>query len=272
MSVRLLSWNVAARVGRWPERIDAIAELEPDVVAFQEVTQANLAEARAGLQRLGLDHSVNSFELAPDTSVLIGKRRYGELLASRWPLAALSPERCGGPRPERVLSATLDCPHIGSALEIHTAHIPPGVSNGWVKIEVLEAIDAMLACSSSVPRILCGDFNTPKTESADGSVVTWGKPGGRWDPGERNVIVGLKEFDLPDVFRQINGYDAEQFSWYWGKGSHRVGRRFDHVFASAALGATECRYIHDVRERGLSDHSAILAVFSPSGQARPRAG
>ena len=40
---------------------------------------------------------------------------------------------------------------------------------------MFEGIYRRLACSSDRPRILCGDFNTPQKEMADGEVVTWGQ-------------------------------------------------------------------------------------------------
>ena len=38
-------------------------------------------------------------------------------------------------------------------------------------------------------------------------------------------------------------------------------RRFDHIFASKSLNPAECRYLHEVRRKGLSDHSAMMMVF-----------
>ena len=125
-------------------------------------------------------------------------------------------------------------------------------------------------------RILCGDFNTPQQEEPDGTVMTWGERRNRkgeirtlkgfaeWDEAERSVLTGLANHDLPDVFRSLHGYGREEFSWYLKRKGKLIGRRFDHVFASRVLRPTRCEYLHAVRERGLSDHSPILAVFSPS--------
>lgn len=157
-------------------------------------------------------------------------------------------------------------------IELHTTHIPPGVSNGWTKIEMLEGLYKRLARSSEDPRILCGDFNTPREESPD-RVITWAQRvkkdrsvvlrkerGKRWDDGERNVLTGLAEFDLVDVFRRIHPHDFEAFSWKANNG--RV-RRFDHVFASARLNPVQCEYLQGPRKRGLSDHTPIEVVFNP---------
>jgi len=43
----------------------------------------------------------------------------------------------------------------------------------------------------------------------------------------------------------------------------RAAYRLDHVIASDSLRATACDYVHEWREAGLSDHSAIEAVFDP---------
>ena len=75
------------------------------------------------------------------------------------------------------------------------------------------------------------------------------------------MIVDLRDHDLADVFRTLNGYEAEESSRYWRGRGRRIGRRFDHIFASVALQARECRYEHQLRETGLSDHSPIVADF-----------
>jgi exonuclease III len=163
----------------------------------------------------------------------------------------------------------------GTEVEVHTVHIPPGSSNGWIKIDTFHGVFQRLARPSSVPRILCGDFNSPQSETADGQVVTWGqralkagfvtrsrvrgRPGDEWDKGERSVLVGLSAFDLHDIFRRLHGFRKEDFSWYLRRGEIVVGRRFDHLFASRRFGVHSCHYLHQFREVGLSDHSPIAA-------------
>ena len=181
-----------------------------------------------------------------------------------------------GPRhpwPEKALSVVTETPV--AEVEVHTAHVPPGSSNGWTKIRTFNGIFSYLARASPVARILCGDFNSPQRETADGQVVTWGQdevdgrfvPWGRykggtgneWDDGERSVLVGLAKFDLHDVFRGLHGFGVEDFSWYLKRNGKIVGRRFDHVFASRQFKILDCRYLHALREAGLSDHSPIAA-------------
>ena len=258
--MRLVSWNAARRVNRWSERIAALESLEVDVLALQEVTPSNIPAYRRDLPGLGLPYIVDSFELAAQPDLLTGPRRYGELIAARFPLTPLDPSEFAVPWSERVLSAivhTTTC-----TIELHTTHVPPGVSHDWLKIEHFEGLFARLACDSERPRILCGDFNSPKAELPDGTTLTWGRPPGRWDAGERSVLVGLAAYDLPDVFRELHGFERQEFSWCWHGRGREVGRRFDHVFASRRLQAHVCRYVHEVRQDRLSDHSAILVDFA----------
>ena len=124
------------------------------------------------------------------------------------------------------------------------------------------------------PRILCGDFNSPQAEFESGEVITWGqkirqdktirfrKNRIAWDAGERSVIEGLAQYNLHDVFRLINGYEKEGYSWVVRrKGMIKAKRRFDHIFASMKLKPVSCQYVHAFREENLSDHSAIEAEF-----------
>lgn len=274
--MKLLSWNLNYRRACIPRQIAAIAARAPDVVALQEVSVRSVEAFADAFERAGLRHAADSFSLSPGDRILRGPRRYGEMIISRFPLEVTPPGRFDLPWPERVLSAVVCLP--GCPIELHTVHIPPGSSNGWIKIETLEGLFTGLAVESQRPRILCGDFNTPREESRDGTIVTWGqvvrsdgsirirrsirgKPGARWDAAERSILSGLAAHDLHDIFRLLHGYETEAFSWELRRGALRKPRRFDHVFASRGLRPRSCRYLHDVRTAGLSDHAMIEAEF-----------
>jgi len=267
---RLISWNIGGRVKANRKQIEVLQSRKPDVVALQEVRANALKKFQGLFPKFGLPHIVESVLLANEYS-----RVYGELIASRWPLQRIPPTDIETPFPERVLSAMAHSPW--GNIELHTAHIVPGVSNGWRKVEMFEGIYRRLACRSDIPRILCGDFNSPQLERPNGRLVTWGekiKPSGeiviidgyeRWDAGERSVLEGLAEYDLSDVFRRVNGHQVQEFSWFMKrKGRIVARRRFDHIFASNALNVVECKYLGHVVEQRLSDHSAIEALFEPT--------
>src|SRR5262249_40833776 len=149
----------------------------------------------------GFRYLVDSLSTVRPRNTPRGPRRYGVAIASVEPLHRLKPIRV--PWMEKTLSASVS--RRNGRLHVCTAHIPPGSSNDWTKIEVLEGIYQALARHSRVPRILTGDFNTPQSESEAGEVVTWGqwidecgKPsiwgkfkggtGIRWDSAERQIL------------------------------------------------------------------------------------
>ncbi|MCD1293550.1 hypothetical protein CUJ83_00880 [Methanocella sp. CWC-04] len=257
---------------RASSQVEAICGRAPDIIAFQDVTAGSAPKYRAELEHHGYFSIIDSFQFVKYRTRLMS-RSIGEILASKWPLISY-PEYFDVPWPEKVLS----CFFIGpwGDILVHTAHIPPVKNSEWKKYQTLEGIYKGLAAESKYPRILCGDFNTPQEELSDGTIVTWGQKrkrdgevvlekyrGQRWDSAERNILEGLAKFDLHDVFRHVNGYDKNDFSFYEKLNGRRIGRRYDHVLASKSLNPLECRYLHDLRKAGLSEHSPIEAVFDP---------
>ncbi len=261
--MKLISWNIAGKVIRCEEQVSALHEFNPDLLALQEVRPKAAAKLAQLLSDIGLTYSLDTTHLAMQNT-----RRYGVFIASRWPVQ-LHLEQFAVPQPERSLSVQVHRPQ--GALLLHTVHVPPG--DGWIRIGTMEAIYDHLSQPSVLPRILCGDFNAPKAEGAGGEVVTWEqtirKNGtvkirrgrDRWDKVERNLITGLTEHNLVDIFRHLNGYGTLDASWRqaW---SQLPGYRLDHIFASLTLKPRECRYLHHLRDAGLSDHSPMEAVFA----------
>jgi endonuclease/exonuclease/phosphatase family metal-dependent hydrolase len=274
--LRVVTWNVAGRVGALPAQAAYLASLAPDIVALQEVTLRSVGPWRSALESdVGMAHVADSFSLAPDLGVLKGPRRYGQIIASRYPVRAIAPSGFDAPWPERVLSAWLDTPF--SAIEFHTTHIPPGSTNGWIKIEMLEAIAARLGRGHEGHRLLCGDFNMPQTETSEGEIIYWDmrrrsngsyapKKGRapRWGDAERAVHEGLGDFDLRDVHQALRHVPAaDAHSWIPVKGRARTPRRFDHIYASRSLNIARYAYEHRPRTARLSDHSVLMADFEP---------
>jgi endonuclease/exonuclease/phosphatase family metal-dependent hydrolase len=90
-------------------------------------------------------------------------------------------------------------------------------------------------------------------------------PGPRWDAAERNVILSLARLGMPDVFRTIYGYEAQNATRALRRGSAQFPRRFDHVFATASASVSSMSYRHEWRETGLSDHSGIELEITDAG-------
>lgn len=256
--LKLLSWNVAGRTRLLPDQIAAVLRREADIVALQEVRASTAGPWIAALADAGLGFAL-------DSAAVAAGRRLFNLTASRWPLDELPP--IGAPQPERVLSA-LAAPPFGT-VEVHNVHIPPAPSNGITKVETCEALFFALARPSRRHRILCGDLNTPRLETEDGAVETFAsnhpEAEERWDAAERSLLIGLADWDLTDAFRSANGFDRRDVSWVMHTRARRkAAHRLDHILASNGLGLVACDYVHEWRQAGLSDHSAIEAWFEPS--------
>ena len=254
--MKLITWNTnRRRVVR--EQAEALDSHRPDLVALQEVGHKSLEPWLEALGKLGLGFVKSTRELAEGRSSFL-------LTASRWPLREYSSSEIEVPMGELVLSTLLETP--SRTLEVINTHVPNGSDYRWQKVEHLEALYRYLVRPGPAPRVLCGDFNSPRQEREDGTVVTWGQSelgnprpsrGQRWDAAERGVILGLAPFGVVDVFRSLHGYEARDGSWAPPKGPER---RFDHVFAAPELGAESARYLHEWRHI-LSDHSPLEVVF-----------
>ncbi len=283
--VKLISWNTRATANPADiaRRLRALGRFAPDLVALQEI-QVDAAEEYASL--------LGEAEYSQVVQRAGTKRRHGLLIASkRWTLTRLAlqpfvvPESDRDyPRPARpadwrvtprMLSVLVQAPK--RKFELHAAHVPPGSSADWVKIDHVRAIHARLLKKSSTPRILCGDFNEPAAEASDGSCLPWGSPGhqrGKYSAEARATKIAavralfqdLAAVGLLDVYRQLHGFADEnaharpRTAWSWAAGNG-TRRRYDHIFASPELGATRATYLHQLRDRGLSDHAGLLVEF-----------
>jgi len=252
--LRLVTWNVAGRVTRQPEQAAALAAVEADVVALQEVTARTLPMWHAELERAGFA-SVKT-ALSEGLRAAAGRRPLGVLTAAREPLTALVPPRV--PWPERLLCSVLE------DVEIVNLHSPISPAPELAKVRTHEAVAAYLT-GGRAPRILCGDLNTPRREHEDGSVLTFAhdtngrlrpERGERWDAAERALVHTLRdEHGWVDAYRVLHGYGHREASWTFAQ--DRGGWRLDHVLVHG-LTPVAAAYAHDWRRDGLSDHSALI--------------
>jgi exonuclease III len=281
-SCRLISWNVAWQNRATPAtRVQALTHHQPDVVALQEVRLADVGEYNAALHDIGLREHASS-------------QRGGRLellVAARWPLERLAETEFDIPVDEvdfyrkpaqqgrvriRMLSTRVNRP--GASFELHVAHVPPGSSSGWRKVDAFRGIRQRLVVPSECPRILCGDFNEPRGESSAG-IETWAgrsrwarSAPERWESAVSDVLIGLEEFDLVDAFRRLHG--DRVFELWSVRIRGGAQRRYDHVLTSRAFDVQRAEYLHAVDELKLSDHTPALVelnlAFPPGHQYRCR--
>jgi endonuclease/exonuclease/phosphatase family metal-dependent hydrolase len=121
------------------------------------------------------------------------------VICSRYPLiSAVSTSVVLWPEP--ILSADVSTPT--TPVRILGTHIPPGSSNGWIKVEMLEAVLTVLSEPCPRPCVLCGDFNVPQAESDVGRIVTWAeRPRTAGEPRLRSRLRGgpAERWDLARV-------------------------------------------------------------------------
>jgi len=264
--ISFLTWNVAGRVLAAPGQIDVLRERPADVVALQEVRSTTAATWSVALGEAGYPYV--EVTLAPGLPDADPARRLGVLVATRHPMVRLaSPEL---PRPERHLATVVDLP--GGPVRVHAVHVPTSARSEAVKTRTLDALRAAVADDDGVPAVVAGDLNTPRYESREGDVRSFARTrkgnlragfDERHDHAELGVVPGLRDVGFVDVFRAVHGYGARDRSWVYPNGG--MGYRLDHLFARG-LAPVACAYIHDWRERRLSDHSALYAVLARPGE------
>jgi exonuclease III len=281
--MRLISWNVSrAGAERIVCQVAALTARAPDIVALQEVRINRVGEYRRALEQAGFAYVLDGF--AGVDADFAGRRAIGVLIASTMPMTAAPAVRAamGLPWPERLLSVVIEtgCGQV----ELHTVYVPIGYGGRGLDMRTptLDGLYTGLARVSPRPRILCGDLNLPQHEMADGEIITFGQTRRKngsfaithaaMHASELRMLRDLAAFDLVDVYRTLHGFTPQDKSWYHPVSGN--GFRLDHILASRALRATECRYLDTFRAAPpetdgtfrfahLSDHAAIEAVFTP---------
>ncbi len=268
-SINVVTWNVNRRGA---DVLDALKDFaQPDVLTLQEVT---FNQRRDFEERLV---GVMGLKCCPDGQRHTGGRGYGNLIASRWPIDPVEPRYSTErpPWPELLVQASVSV--NGRSFLVIGVHIPNGSRHHWKKIDTFKALKEVVGEAKGRPCIVAGDFNEPRFVPLQdgGRVVTWGQEwagrNGLYGFWERRRIRGRPGKDWDAAVRWIfEEHDEHQLRHaYWdahGRGVMPVSlvtrnqpRWFDHMFVSAGFRVERCEYLHEVRLRGHSDHSALSA-------------
>lgn len=228
--MRVVSWNILQGGGhRLADICNALSQWSPDVVALQEVRSSSVGQLDDALGHCGLRYS-----FALDTDSASENTLY---LASRESLDAgeFLVDRSG-------LCYILEAETMG--ISILPVHFPQ-------KAAQIPLFEAVLADTPSLLQhkcLLIGDLNCgiPFEDSTDKTFVN------------AKYFQALKEAGWIDLYRQCHGEEARDYSWISPRTQR--GFRYDHALASVAIADTlaDVRYEHNVREQGLSDHSALV--------------
>jgi exonuclease III len=301
--MKLLSWNVQGAfppytpIDRIESQVQHIREAAecPDIIALNEVSRHRRDVWRDELVNIGYDQIVHTLDWAEELgeSDIPPHQDYnhvnGNLTAIHEDatvgnLTRLQPSIRYGPwdgadlkdwdtnLPEKILHAKMD---LGDqTLELWNIRAVPGSMHGEEKVKILENTFNRIMKGSQTPCILTGDFNSPDRELADGTTIPWrhnkeGDVAKRWIEAELDILRGLEEKGMVDVFRHCHGYGdldvldvshATQTDDPLAVPPEEVkGKRFDHVIASNELNPVDCYY--DQEGFGCSDHAPIIAEF-----------
>jgi len=232
--VKVISWNILQGGGRRLADICLqLMDWSPDIVTLQEVRDSSVNQLNESLSSCGLKYS-----FVPETESASENTLY---IASREPLDAgeFQIERSG-------LCHILEAETMG--ITLLPVHFPQKALQIPLFESVLEDTPSLLQRKC----LFLGDMNCgiPFQDSTDKTFVN------------TKYFQALKEAGWVDLYRQCHGEKAQDFSWISPRTQR--GFRYDHAMGSASLAEAtiECRYIHEVREEGLSDHSAMIIELS----------
>lgn len=301
--MQVLAWNVQGavppngskdRIQKQIEFIETTASL-PDVLMLNEVTTVQRELWRDSLRAIGYSQLVDTLDWADELrdSDIPPHHDYnhvnGNLTAvhedfAEANLTQLRPSIRYGPWenadlkdwdtnvPEKILHAELET--VDTVIDLWNIRAVPGSDHGEEKIKVLENVYNRILKGCEPPCILTGDFNAPAGERSDGTILPTrhdieGPVARRWNKAELNILTGLDEVGMVDVFREQHGYgDLDMLDVSYPiqtddpldvSPESVEGRRVDHIIASRELGPQECFYDQD--GFACSDHAPITATF-----------
>lgn len=233
--MKLISWNLAARSKFSNRQFAEVIANQPDVLCLQELSRNSVPVWRALLSENGYELRCN---IDPDRTRGVG-------LGCRLPIKDTPTPML--PRSDAIIGASC------GGTPVWCVHMPNGAKNGSLKPHCFEVLSSA-AREHKGPLVVAGDFNGPRAELLDGTIITWGQtikgnlrarhglPKGAWDAAERSVFEGLPDAGLQDVFRSLRS-DFHDPTWR--------SYRLDHVFTN--LSARSVRHVE-----GSSDHKMVI--------------
>ena len=254
--IRVATWNVWERFGRWEERwpaiVDDLRALDPDVIALQETwREEERTQARMLADELGYPH------WAHEDVEQVG----GIAIVSRLPLMAkrrLDLQYSGhGEWPGTALIAGVEAGFgtfdVACVVEYGTIFrvLGSSASSAGRLLAYRVIVDELTARDRDIPPVLLGDLNaTPYDE--DMRVLTGKVP----DAG-----VGLV---FNDAWEMLNGpeggwtFDLRDNPWL--RGTPPGGRyRIDHVLPALYPGFPRSWRVENAGRFGLEEHDGVVA-------------
>jgi exodeoxyribonuclease-3 len=257
--MRIATWNVNSVRARLDRLVAFLGRQKPDVVCLQELKVTDAEFPREPLEAAGWKVATH------------GQKTYnGVAILSREELADV--ERGmgdGDPDPEaRMIAATV------RGVRVVSAYVPNGREVGsekWdYKLRWLGRLQVWAASrvDSSLPAVLCGDFNVAPEDRDAKNPDKW-RETVLCHPDVRAAFEALTGLGLVDALRRVRP-DDEVFTWwdYRELGFPKNdGLRIDHLLVTPPLAARLLSVTVDRDERKgklPSDHAPVIADFRGS--------
>lgn len=226
----VLSWNIRQGGGtRSLSIIRAIQEIKAQVCILSEFRNNESGlQLRTLLLRAGYRHQFVTASPADDNSVLI---------------ASLIP--C-----QNEIHPDSDPEFSGNILSVHfEVFSVMGVYLPHKKKHILFDFILRRVGTSPLPYIIAGDFNTGYNHVDQAGDSFW----------YTDKLDLLQKAGYSDAFRKLYP-EVKEYSWYSHQGN---GYRYDHTWTHNSLIPliTQCRYLHNLREEGISDHSPMILTL-----------
>jgi exodeoxyribonuclease III len=224
--LKILSWNIRQGGGSRQMAIsEALANCKCDIIQLSEFKNNKTGDAiKTALKQAGYNFLFSTEAKDDENSVLIASKYDGQ----------------------KTLHPEADPNFPNNILEIKfPAFTLIGVYLPHKKKHTLFTKLCQLALQKS-PLIIVGDYNTGKNFKDQKGDSFW----------YQHELRTLEATGMVDAFRFIYP-EKEEYSWF----SHQKnGYRYDHTYVSQDLCPIikTVFYLHDWREKGLSDHSPML--------------
>lgn len=240
--LRILTLNISGpSVERAHRLADYLLDLAPDLLVLTET------RARPGTEQLLATLEGAGYESVAPVPPIAGER--GVAVLGRVPIGATVPP------------PSVDLPHRlldveAAGMRVLAAYVPSrDASRAKIdrKRRFLEQLVEAVELAAGTDRlVLIGDLNVISRDHEPRYSV--------FRPWEYDVFDRLAALGLVDVFAELHR-GVQAHSWIGRTGN---GYRYDYVFASRDLmrSVRGCEYLHEPRERGLSDHAALLVTLT----------
>jgi exonuclease III len=227
--IKILSWNIRQGGGsRIAKIISTIRKSEAQIITLNEFrNNKSGTRLRTELLNLGYRHQMVTNANADTNSVII---------ASIFPFDSKLFPHSDPNYSQNIACASFD------AFDVYGVYFPHKK-----KHRLFGFLQEHLPYQP--PSIITGDFNSGINGIDQKGQSFW----------YESEFKSLSTIGYQDAFRHKNG-SIEEYSWY---SHHGNGFRYDHTFVHEDLLpiVKNCFYTHDLRQEGISDHSAMYLLL-----------